>query len=257
MDSASPRSSREPAAGRLHFRPRPSTGTSAGREVSLGLGRERDGVLYVPDTAERGAPVMLLFHGGGGTGRHALRTVLSAADRYGVVVAAPDARAETWDVIASGSAGPDADVAGQVLDRVADTCDVDFDRLAAGGMSDGASYALSIGVTNGDAFSSIVAFSPGFVSTPAIVGRPRVFISHGTHDRVLPIDLCGRRLAAGLSSDGYPVTFHEFDGGHSVPPEVVGVGFRWWLQRSSAFDGILARPAEPGDPGPQARGPTP
>jgi predicted esterase len=117
-----------------------------------------------------------------------------------------------------------------VLNTVADECDVDFSRLAIGGISDGASYALSLGLINGDLFPSIVAFSPGFAVAAAVHGRPRVFISHGTHDSVLPIDACGRRLAAHLGTDGYAITFHEFDGGHTVPPEVADLGFRWWVE---------------------------
>ena len=60
------------------------------------------------------------------------------------------------------------------------------------GFSDGASYALSIGLANGDLFGHVLAWSPGFVAPPEFVGRPRVFVSHGTDDRVLPIDRCSR-----------------------------------------------------------------
>ncbi len=55
------------------------------------------------------------------------------------------------------------------------------------GFSDGASYALSIGLTNGDLFTHVVAFSPGFASPVTYTGKPPVFVSHGTHDEVLPI----------------------------------------------------------------------
>ncbi len=229
MTDRGPGASDHYAEARLAFHARPSTGGRAARDTTLGIGGDRDGVLYVPETAQNGAPLLLFFHGAGGTGRRELRAVLSAADRYGTVVAAPDSRDETWDIIASREFGPDVAFADRVLNRVADSCDVDFERLAVGGISDGASYALSLGVTNGDVFSSVLAFSPGFVVTPSVKGRPRIFISHGTRDSVLPIDLCGRRLAAGLSSDGYAVTFHEFDGGHSVPPDVAALGFRWWV----------------------------
>jgi phospholipase/carboxylesterase len=217
------------SAGRFGFRPRGGAGSVEPRDGRIGIGSDRDGVLYVPDTAERSAPVLLFLHGAGGSARRELRAVLGAADRYRVVVAAPDSRGLTWDIISVGRFGPDVEFADRVLDVVADTCDVDFGRLAIGGISDGASYALSLGVSNGDLFRSIVAFSPGFVVSPAVHGRPDIFISHGTHDRVLPIDRCGRSLAAGLRGDGYTVVFHEFDGGHGVPPEVADLGFRWWL----------------------------
>jgi phospholipase/carboxylesterase len=64
---------------------------------------------------------------------------------------------------------------------------VDAGRLAVEGFSDGASYALSIGLTNGDLLTHVVAFSPGFASPVAYTGKPPVFVSHGTHDEVLPI----------------------------------------------------------------------
>jgi poly(3-hydroxybutyrate) depolymerase len=52
-------------------------------------------VIYVPETAEHPAPVLLLLHGFGGTGRRELRPVLAGSDRYGVIVVAPDSRDRT------------------------------------------------------------------------------------------------------------------------------------------------------------------
>jgi predicted esterase len=34
----------------------------------------------------------------------------------------------------------------------------------------------------------VLAFSPGFLVAPWPAGRPRVFVSHGTADRILPIE---------------------------------------------------------------------
>jgi phospholipase/carboxylesterase len=218
-------------SGHLTFRPRPSTGKNEGRDEPLGLEQVRDGVLYVPDTAEKNAPLILFLHGAGGTGRRELRAVVAAADTVGAVIAAPDSRGPTWDIIVSQEFGPDVDFFDRVLNDVVDRVDVDTDHLAIGGISDGASYALSIGVSNGDVFGSIVAYSPGFAVASETQGKPRIFISHGTQDQVLPIDQCGRRLAYGLDGDGYDVTYLEFDGGHTVPPTVAEQGFRWWIDR--------------------------
>jgi phospholipase/carboxylesterase len=100
------------------------------------------------------------------------------------------------------------------------------DRLAVGGFSDGASYALSLGVMNGDLFTHVLAFSPGFFRALEPHGRPRIYISHGTRDRVLPIDPCSRRIVGQLKRAGCEVTYKEFNGGHTVPEErrVEGVG---------------------------------
>jgi hypothetical protein len=46
---------------------------------------------------------------------------------------------------------------------------------------------LSLGIANGDLFDAVVAFSPGFAASMVQHGIPRLFISHGINDEVLPI----------------------------------------------------------------------
>jgi phospholipase/carboxylesterase len=206
------------------------TGSEGGRDEPLGVGGARDGVLYVPDTAEASAPVLVFLHGATGSGRAHLLAALAAADRYGVILVAPDSQlGTTWDLIAARRFGPDIEYLDRVLDAVSDRVDGDHDRIAIGGVSDGASYALSVGLSNGDVFAAVVAFSPGFVMTPEPVGKPRVFVSHGIADPILPIDGCSRAFVPPLREAGYEVEFHEFDGGHTVPPAVSDAGLRWWL----------------------------
>jgi hypothetical protein len=89
------------------------------------------------------------------------------------------------------------------------------------------------GLINGDFFNSIVAFSPGFVIRGDLHGQPRIFISHGTHDHILPNDGCGRRIAARLKEYGYHVTFREFDGDHEIPVDVAREGLSWVRKRGS------------------------
>jgi phospholipase/carboxylesterase len=227
-----------PGPARLEFRPHPTTGTAGGRDEPLGMVDERsgrDGVLYVPDTAEAGAPLLVFLHGATGSGRGHLRAVLAAADRYGVIILAPDSRGGgTWDLIAEQRFGADVAFLDRALDEVAGRVDADLSRLALGGVSDGASYALSVGLANGDVFSAVLAYSPGFIAVPTPVGRPRVFVSHGTADRILPIDACSRAFVPALREAGYDVTFAEFDGGHTVPPEIADQSMAWWLAPPSA-----------------------
>lgn len=42
-------------------------------------------------------------------------------------------------------------------------CNVDAGRIIIAGFPDGASFALPLGLVNGDLFRKVVAFSPGFV----------------------------------------------------------------------------------------------
>ena len=139
---------------------------------------------------------------------------------------APSSVAATWDLIAGGL-GRDVAVLDAALEQVFARQPVE--RVAFGGFSDGASYALSLGLANGDLADAVLAFSPGFVAAPGVVGRPRIWISHGTGDRVLPIDRCGRRVVHDLTRGGHDVTYEEFDGGHVVTPELVTAALETWL----------------------------
>ena len=101
--------------------------------------------------------------------------------------------------------------------------------LAMAGFSDGASYSLSIGLANGDFFAAVFGFSPGFIPPAERIGRPPVFISHGTIDPVLPIEVCSRRIVPQLKGEGYPVTYREFEGKHTLPPEIAAEAMKWFL----------------------------
>lgn len=196
----------------------------------LGLGDGRDGLVLVPANlpADRPAPLLVMLHGAGGTAEHALTLVREEAEAAGVLVLAPESRGRTWDAILRGF-GPDIRFLDLALDAVFRRRAVDPARVAVGGFSDGASYALSLALGNGGLFGHALAFSPGFMAPARIVGRPHVFVSHGTGDTVLPIDPCSRRLVPALQDAGYDVLYHEFDGGHVVPPEVVRQAMRRWL----------------------------
>ena len=174
---------------------------------------------------------MLVLHGATMHSRQMLRPVLATADDNGVILLVPDSRGQTWDVIMGGY-GPDVAFIDEALAATFAACLIDTSNISVGGVSDGASYALSIGVANGDLFSSIVAFSPGFIAPLEVNGEPRVFISHGIHDRILPIDACGRPIANGLKGSGYDVEYVEFDGGHEMPEPVIRAGFKWLLSGS-------------------------
>jgi phospholipase/carboxylesterase len=216
--------SREACEGRLQARPnriaRPA-GIGPGPHA-LDLGQGRDGALYVPTTAEpsRPAPLVVALHGAGGQATRMLDPFLETADARGYIVLAPDSRGRTWDVILGGY-GADVAFLDRALAQTFERQAIDPQRIAVAGFSDGASYALSIGIINGALFSDILAFSPGFMAPTDQSDSTRVFISHGVHDGVLPIDACSRRLASKLRQAGYDLDYREFDGGHEVPPEMV------------------------------------
>ena len=219
-----------PEAGRLLARPRPPGGPPSPPAPwplppglhPLGMGGARDGRLRVPTAAASSAgtplPLILMLHGHGGTAERALRRIAPIADA--ALVALPESLGATWDVLEEGGYGPDVARIDAALARLFADWPVDPARVAVAGFSDGASYALSLAMMNGGLFTHALAFSPGFAAPLRIEGRPRLFVSHGTADGILPIEPCSRRLVPRLRRAGYAVRYLEFAGGHEVPEAV-------------------------------------
>ncbi|HEX8220116.1 MAG TPA: alpha/beta hydrolase-fold protein [Chloroflexia bacterium] len=221
----------DPEEGELAARPLLSPRATATVQTGLqllGIARPRDGVIYVPVgyREDRPASLVLLLHGAGGNARHTVSLLQPLADSANLILVAPDSRGSTWDVIMS-DYGPDVTYIEQALSQTFSRYVVDPERVAVGGFSDGASYALSLGLTNGDLFSHVIAFSPGFMAPTRQQGKPKIYVSHGTRDEVLPIDRCSRRIVPQLQRLGYEVKYHEFDGPHTVPPDIAQEAVDW------------------------------
>ena len=161
-----------------------------------------------------------MLHGAGGIPAHALGLVEPYAVAENLVIVAPKSAGRTWDII-EGRFGPDVATIERALAAVFAHYPVDPVRIAIAGFSDGASYALTLGLANGSLFRTVMAFSPGSERAPRREGKPRIFISHGSADRVLPIAVTSHRLVPALRRAHYAVTYYEYEGGHTVPVEAV------------------------------------
>jgi len=197
----------------------------------LGLGDpgEGDGFLFVPASysPSRPASLLVLLHGAGHTSKEwdtaPLETIFGSRN---VAVLAPDSRGPTWDMMMEGF-GPDVVFINKALAHTFRRVAIDPKRIALGGFSDGASYALSLGMRNGDLFNALIAFSPGFVSPGKFRGKPRIFVSHGRQDSVLPIDMASREIVPALMKRGYDVDYIEFDGDHTITKDVAAKAAEW------------------------------
>jgi predicted esterase len=223
--------SRAQSGVRLRARPSATTTNALKLGVNpLKLRDQRDTLFYVPASAPDPAPFVLYLHGATGSEQQGIRRLSALADEFGFLVLSPASEDYTWDAIRSGY-GSDTRLIDQSLSKAFAQRRVDTARMAVCGFSDGASLALALGLSNGDLFQRVVAFSPGFIpSGVEKTGMPRIFISHGTRDEILPIENASRPLVSRLKRGGYDVTFREFDGPHGVPPEIARAGIEWFLK---------------------------
>jgi phospholipase/carboxylesterase len=200
-----------------------------GTRTPLKLGTDRDGFVYVPKdyTEQTALPLLVMLHGAGSTAQ-SVQYSLPLADEFGVIILAPDSRDErTWDGVLR-SWGPDVDFIGEALQQTVNRYRVNLSQLGVGGFSDGASYALAFGISYGDQFKHVISMSPGVMQPIAARGKPRIFLSHGTNDPIMPIDLTSRQFVPKLKALGYDVTYREYEGRHTPSPPVVREAFQWF-----------------------------
>jgi phospholipase/carboxylesterase len=232
QDSLQNRNEKAFQKGRLFARPTNSSKEKAKLGLQpLNIDKGREVFLYQPKSyqPDKPAPFALMLHGAGGSAQQGISLLQNYADQSGIILLAPKSFHPTWDVIAD-DYGVDVEFINRALEHTFKICAIDKSRLAIGGFSDGASYALSLGVINGELFSHIIAFSPGFMAPTEQAGKPRIFVSHGTQDRVLPIDRCSRRLVPQLNRAGYTVLYKEFEGPHTIPAEIARDSIQWLIK---------------------------
>jgi phospholipase/carboxylesterase len=210
--------------------------------LTLPVGVSRVGnsaFAYRPAGAGDGPlPLIVLLHGAGGDARSFLELFTRAADRRGALLLAPQSIGRTWNLKAGrkGQAGFGADVGNldRALAELFAEAPVDPARVVLLGFSDGASYALSLGIPNSQLFRGVVALSPGFaVVNGEVDTRQRLFIAHGRRDTILPFANTRDEIAAGLERAGFDLRTRWFSGGHEIDPAALDKGLDFALGKAN------------------------
>jgi phospholipase/carboxylesterase len=233
-----------PWHGRLaELDPEPPTGLSVGIHRAGGgeEGRARGGFsLYVPERTDgsRALPLVVALHGAFGHGADFLWTWLREARGRGFLLLAPSSRGTTWSL-----AAPERD-GRAVREMVAYVCarwPVDRARILLTGLSDGASFALRIGLGPESPFTAVATVAgvlhPASFAACQIAGARgrRIYQVHGARDWLFPAELA-RAARDALSGAGADLVYREIeDLAHAWPREENDRILRW-------FDPGLALP---------------
>ena len=217
---------------RLSAQPVAATTTMPAGTYSLSISATKDARLIIPAGAgTRAIPLLVMLHGAGGD-EAPVDVVAAAAVERGVAVMIPKSRQLTWD-LALGGFGEDVTFINRALEETFRRVRVDPGHVALAGFSDGASYALTLGIANGDLFSHIIAFAPGFMSPVNRVGSPAIFIAHGSQDVVTSPRNSEQNIVPFLRTLGYLVQFHGFAGSHQVNAAETDVALNWFVGSGS------------------------
>jgi phospholipase/carboxylesterase len=219
----------------LKARPTATSGTLPVGETQLADGA----TAYSPASAPAGPlPLLILLHGAGGYPPRFLQTMEPVADRLGVILLAPHSRGTTWDLVQNMAIGEDpwSGSDGRRIDQLlADLfarAAVDPSHVVLLGFSDGASYALSLGVANPKLFTAIIALSPGMLAPPPRVDpAQRIFIAHGRGDHVLSF-AASSDIADALRRQRANLRFRPFEGDHQIDAASLTEALEWTLDGS-------------------------
>lgn len=176
---------------------KPETGV---RHIKIGT-LDRHYVLHVPSTLpkDRTVPLVLMFHGGGGTPGHAERETgfSRLADREGFLVAYPQGHNKSWnDGRASASIAAQRDQVDDVgfvaalIEDVARIYQVDEKRIFATGISNGATFSHFLAARLSRRIAAIAPVAGGIAQPLSQDFRPEdpvsVLIMQGTADPLVP-----------------------------------------------------------------------
>ena len=197
---------------------------------------QRCWVHVPPDAASAGPlPCLLVMHGAG-KGRfwnleEQAASFAEQAREHKVIVVYPETRGGTWDYISTRRAArADFDFVQMCLRTVRKAYRVD--RTAVMGISDGGSMALSLAVHNPGIFEAAISVSAGFAEPPrtSAGASPKLFMVHGSHDPMFPLERVGEPLREKLVKLGYRVEHRVAQGQGHAPDGWRGMFLPEWLR---------------------------
>lgn len=206
-------------------------------------------VLLTPEEIDPDAPLPLVtvFHGAGRQDEMLVKAYRDEPARRNALFLIPRSVDPTWDLI-TGRGQEDLEFLEYAWDLIYRRYPVDPRRQVLMGYSDGASYALSMALSNPGFFDAALCWAAGFVVVDrSAIGSParkaRLYLEYGTHDELFPFEQIALPMRDNLRAAGYELEFSVDEGGRHWPsgsfqPEALAWYFDGW-----PFDGRASSPS--------------
>ena len=137
--------------------------------------------------------------------------------------------------------GPDPKNLDAALQELFARASVDPERVVLIGFSDGASYALSLGLATPRLFRCIIALSPGYLWMPPSVDRSQRSVHRPWSARRDPAFLeCDGDILPDLEKAGLRPRTRWFNGGHTVDQAAVNEALDFALGPSASLERVGA-----------------
>jgi predicted esterase len=205
-------------------------------QIEHGLSRA---VLLTPEEIdpELRYPLITVFHGAGRQDEMLVKACRDEPEKRQAFFLVPRSVEPTWDLIA-GTGETDLEFLEYAWDLIYRRYPVDEKRQALLGYSDGASYALSMALSNPGFFDAALCWAAGFVVVDRSAlddqGRkPRLYLEYGTHDPLFPFEQIALPMRENLLAAGYEVEFSVDEGGRHWPSGTFqGEALDWYFASS-------------------------
>ncbi len=166
----------------------------ASESIEVG-GVERTYVIHVPSMRPSRMPLLLMFHGGGGTGRGMVHfTGLDElANRYGLLVVYPDGLQHQWNDGGQPNNGAnDVGFVSALIDKLSRDFSIDPKRIFTAGISNGAMFSQRLGCQLANRIAGFASIAGNMPTDTAPSCKPSRAISvlqiSGTSDPLMPFE---------------------------------------------------------------------
>lgn len=188
--------------------------------------------LYIPEnyTPVCSWPLVVALHGGYSHGRDFIWSWLREARSRGFILFAPTSQSMTWSIT---NVEVDEQPLNSHLDQVCSRYRIDKSRILLTGMSDGGTFALTMGLSGNRAWPSIAPVSCALppVDLRNVKGK-HIYWVHGAQDWIFPlgwtVQACKELLQAGADIKLKAIE----DLAHAYPREANDAILKWFTMNN-------------------------